>query len=175
MRKIKFLGVFVVLLQAVSFAQAQKERPSEEAACGASNSKVKVHTDRNQHPLGTADSGQALIYIIEEQQIRGQMTIATRYGVDGQWVGGNSGTSYFFTAVDPGEHHLCGEWETKPIFQARPLSMISFSAKSGEVYYFRVQVGAIAPSLMDLQPINTDEGKFLISKSAFSITAPASK
>jgi hypothetical protein len=132
MRTSKSFALAVILLQAASFAQSQKVRPPEEAACGSSDSKLNVHTDRKQHPLGAAGAGEALIYIIEEQPVVKSFAHVTRYGVDGTWIGGNQGNSYFFTTVGAGDHHLCGESQLKYLrlihLTQGPISMISLSA-----------------------------------------------
>jgi hypothetical protein len=33
--------------------------------------------------------------------------------MDGAWVGTNQGSSYFFFAAAPGEHHLCIHWQSR--------------------------------------------------------------
>jgi hypothetical protein len=172
MWKIEFLGLLVVLLQSFSCAQAQKIRPPEEAACGASNAKLKVHLDNKQHPLGTTDADHALIYIIEEGGLMGNFT--TRYGMDGNWIGDNHGMrSYFFRTIEAGDHRLCREWQSPTLFRGHPVSVLSFTAKGSVVYYFRAKVDHMSsPQTIDLQPINADEGTLLISTSAFSTTEP---
>jgi hypothetical protein len=176
MSTLRCLALAVMLLQAASFADSQNVRPPEEAACGSSDSKLRVHTDRKQHPLGAAGAGEALIYIIEEQPVVKSITFAhvTRYGIDGTWIGGNQGNSYFFRTIGAGEHHLCGESQLKYaglIHAQGPLSMISLTAKDGASYYFRALVD-VNLGRLDLQPVSADEGKLLISRSAFSTTKP---
>jgi len=51
--------------------------------------------------------------------------------------------------------------------------MANFTAEAGKVYYFRARVfpGAHDYSF-DLDVINSDEGKYLVATSAFSISQP---
>jgi hypothetical protein len=173
MRKIKFLGFLVILLQAVSIAQAQSVRPPEEAACGPSDAKkLAVHTDRKRHPLGTVDPSRALIYIFQESYVGPFLTL--RYGLDGSWIGANHGDNgYFFSNVDAGDHHICGELQGPSgptIFHpSLPVSVVGLSAKVGQVYYFLAQVASTNHDLHILvEPIGADEGKLLIARSGFS-------
>jgi hypothetical protein len=44
----------------------------------------------------------------------------TEVGMDGAWVGANQGSSYFFFAAAPGEHHLCIHGQSRlPDYRAR--------------------------------------------------------
>jgi hypothetical protein len=119
MSKARCMVLVTFLLQGVYAAGAQSVRPPEEAACGAINTKLKIQTDKKHHPVGTATPGKALIYIIQVE--KGKEPI--RYGMDGRWIGGNYGDSYFFTTVEPGDHGLCGDWQHKILFTSKPVSV----------------------------------------------------
>ena len=60
----------------------------------------------------------------------------TRAGVDGTWVGANSTKSYFSFALEPGDHRLCTERQSRFKSQLAIFAAASFSAEPGEAYYF---------------------------------------
>lgn len=102
--------------------------------------------------------------------------------MDGSWVGANDGNSYFFFSVTPGEHHLCVDQQTKSASDIRTVSLNFFTAEAGKTYYFRARV---KPNydleltgkenyppvswILDLDPINSDEGQYLVAASASSV------
>ncbi len=176
MKRARDIVTLLILLNHGIFAQ-QSGRPPEEAACGPAQSKLRVHTDKKSHSMATPEAGQALVYIIQDELHDGTVIVGcgvlTRYGLDGKWIGGNCGKSYFSAEVAPGEHHLCGEWQLHNLFQSHtPVSLYPFAAKSGETYFFRAQVVIGKPPYgfhtIDLRPINSDEGRLLIQKSGLS-------
>src|ERR1019366_1867895 len=80
----------------------------------------------------------ALVYVIQDigsiNCIGGCIT--TKIALDGAWVGANHHNSYFSFAVDPGERHLCANWQSHfarlsqwsvwPTSLPRPARFISF-------------------------------------------------
>jgi hypothetical protein len=94
-------------------------------------------------------------------------------GLDGAWVGANQGSSYFFFTAEPGEHHLCVNWQSWIGFKSRAFAMANFTAEPGGVYYFRSRVIFTRQDyIFDLDPLNSDQGKFLVASSAFSVSHP---
>jgi hypothetical protein len=189
--KMKLFGLIALLLQTVFFADAQTVRPPEEAGCGASNSlNFKVRTNYKEHPLGMIGPGKALIYVFQESfRIQGHVPLngggmvnsgsydlTVRYGLDGGWIGGNRGDSgYFFSNVDAGNHQLCGEQQrhqARLLFGTLPppaVSLVSFSAEAGKVYYFLTEAESSGQTLhIHIRPIDADEGKSKIPRSGFS-------
>ena len=56
-------------------------------------------------------------------------------------------------------------------------SLTSFTAEAGRTYYFRVQIhvesqGENSNIGIDLQPVNADEGKYLVATSPLSVSQP---
>jgi hypothetical protein len=51
--------------------------------------------------------------------------------------------------------------------------MANFTAEPGGVYYFRSRVIFTRQDyIFDLDPLNSDQGKFLVASSAFSVSHP---
>jgi len=161
----------LILLASAAFAADEATVPSAKAACGPDNARFKVKAIQGQRPAAQPQTGKALVYVVEDHIRKpgdiGKPTI--RVGVDGSWIGANRSTSYLFFAVDPGEHHLCTDWQSAPGWIGPKVSLTSFTADAGKVYYFRarVVVGGTTPTL-DLEPINSDEGQLLITNSPLS-------
>jgi len=178
-------ATLVVLLFAVSaIAQDQTAISAAEAACGSKDVKFEAKQDTNQHPTSQPEAGKALVYVIEDLGECSGCTpngnsffndvdqALTRVGVDGAWVGANRGSSYFFLATDPGEHHLCINWQSRLAFRSRAFAMANFTAEEGKVYYFRERVfpGEHGDYSFDLDSVNSDEGKYLVASYAFSVS-----
>ena len=117
--------------------------------------------------------GSAAIYLLELYNLRdkgrfGRPTL--RAGVDGKWVGATQGLSYVRTIVQPGEHHLCVRWQSHFERLSQEISLYNFTAAPGATYYFRTSIvqdggeNGSGPILLDLEPVSTDEGRFLVSE-----------
>jgi hypothetical protein len=135
-----------LLLAAASFslaARAQAPAPSAAQAngCGAPAIHFDVDTDRGLHPAPMAP-GRALVFFVQDDsEISGFRKPTVRVGLDGKWEGATHGSSYFFFYVDPGEHHLCTDWQDSTSFLRKgpPLSAsLAFTAKAGSTYYFQL-------------------------------------
>jgi len=128
--------------------------------------------DRKQHPVATPDTGKAIVYVFEDMESGPTM----RVGVDGAWVGANKRKSYFFFFVDPGEHQVCTNWQSGTFKETskRIGSAMTLKAEAGKIYYLRTQIyeRSERDQNVKLEPVETAEGQFLISASAFSIFRP---
>lgn len=74
----------------------------------------------------------------------------TKVGMDGNWMGANHGNSYLLFTADPGEHHLCLNWQSVFVVRSRAFAMANFTAEEGKTYYFRARVfrgRTITPSI----------------------------
>jgi len=171
---------FLFLASSV-FAQSQPASTPASMSCGPSQVKFDVKLDKAQHSLGQPEPGKALVYVIEVfQRPPGELGTPTiRVGLNGAWVGANRGTSYLSFFVDPGEHHLCTNWQSIMKRLSDQHSLTSFTAEAGKTYFFRVQAhvesegSASQVWYIDLQPVNADEGKYLIASSPLSKSQPA--
>jgi len=102
-----------------------------------------------------------------------------RVGVDGAWVGAAKGNSYISFSVDPGEHHVCTNWQSRWTRFSKKAAFAGFTAEAGNSYYFRARITEVGGSggasnfYLDLEPLNKDEGKFLLASAAFSVSHPS--
>jgi len=177
-------ALIVLLFAASAFAQDQSAILAAESACGAKEVKFDAKQATTQHPAPQPEPGKALIYVVEDLGQCSECTphsiftsvdqALTKVGVDGAWVGANRGSSYLFFAADPGEHHLCINWQSRLEARSRAFAMLNFTAEEGKIYYFRARVfpGQDGDYSFDLDPVNSDQGKYLVAVSASSVSHP---
>jgi len=171
----RVLVLLSVCLLLVCFASAQTGSPA--SSCGPSNVNFNVKTDNAQHSLTQPEPGKALVYVIEVfQRPPGELGTPTiRVGLNGTWVGANRGGSYFSFSVDPGEQHLCTNWQSVWKRLSDQHSLTSFIAEAGKTYFFQVRVHVESEGresqiwYIELQPINVDEGRYLVASSPLSV------
>lgn len=181
MKKISIVALLFLALVSVSVTVAAENAPTEKqavSACGDSHATFKVTRNPKDHPLAPAVTGKAQVYIIEEFEKPwneiGNPTI--RVGMDGSWIGANQGGSYLFSQVDPGEHHLCVNWQSKLKQLNKLIALTDFKAKPGQAYYFRSRflmtyVLNDGPFYtLDLEPINSDEAMLLLARYPHSVS-----
>jgi Protein of unknown function (DUF2846) len=172
MNKTMVAGILLVLFASSAFAQDPAPTLSARGGCGPSEAYFDVKADRKQHPVATPDASKALVYIFEDMEHGPTM----RVGLDGAWVGANKGKSYFFFSVDPGDHQVCTNWQSGTFKETskRIGSAMTLKAEAGRVYYLRAQVYERSEQdhNVKLEPVETAEGQFLISASAFSSSHP---
>jgi hypothetical protein len=166
------IAIVLVLFAACAFAQDQAAVAAAEAGCGPTNVRFDAKEDTNQHPVPQPDSGKALVYVVQELgEVQCTGCALSKVGVDGNWVGANQGASYFSFPVDPGEHHLCVNWQSRFEWRSRAVALANFTAEPGKVYYFRTRLFSTRTDyLFDLDLVNSDQGKFLVASSAFSVS-----
>lgn len=58
-----------------------------------------------------------------------------KLAMDGAWVGGNHGNSYFSASIEPGEHHICVELRSSLV--APCVELAHFTAQADKSYYYR--------------------------------------
>ena len=102
------------------------------------------------------------------------MYATVRFGMDGAWVGANHSNSYFALPVDPGVHHLSASWQSSLGRLKKNVDLTSFTAESGQVYYFAAQVTVASRDSMifGLSQLNEDEGKYRVKLSKLSTSKP---
>jgi hypothetical protein len=159
-----------------AFAQ---DKPASIVApgCGPTDVKFSVKTDKAQHPAAKPEAGEAIVYFVEDDtHFQSTPKPTTRIGLDGTWIGANHGNSYFSFTVDPGEHHLCANWQSSVgIGMGNKSAAAHFTAKAGAVYYFRVENTWLREVMIpgiELAPLDSDEGQLLASKFAYSSFQP---
>ncbi len=164
----------------LTIAQGQPARDQPAlSACGPATSHFDTQTAAA--PAITPEVNKSQVYVIEVfDRVPNQLARPTlRIGMDGTWVGANKGNSYFAFTVDPGEHHLCANWQSVFKTYSKKAAFAGFTAEAGHSYYFRARItehggtnGGSSFSL-DLDQVNPDEGKYLVQSSAFRVSRVA--
>ena len=116
-------------------------------ACGDDKVTFDVKTEKDQPAPAPPADGKAQIVFIETQDktwgCLGCGTPATRFGMDGAWVGANHGDSYF-TRRQSRRASIISVLRWQSVLrtdQARCVGMASLTAEAGKVYYFDSAIG----------------------------------
>jgi hypothetical protein len=155
----------MIFLCSAAFAQNDAAIAQAKAACGPDKIHFDVEAINFTESITQPVSGKAFVYVIAEG------AITARIGLNGTWVGAVEGDSHMSFPVDPGEHHLCASWQSAFLKGNRVVGLSSFTAEAGKVYYFRVRATVkreSTPSFLDLEPINSDQGTYMVLKSKIS-------
>jgi hypothetical protein len=143
------------------------------AACGPDAVQLDVTTHKIRPPVAAPAAGKALVYLIQDQwdSCLG-CTPTTRAGLDGAWVGANHGSSFFSFPVEPGEHHLCTDWQNDLPDSDRVVALASFTAQAGKTYYFHAGMWRNDDTfwLLKLEPLDPDEGLLLVAGDGFKFS-----
>src|SRR6266567_368841 len=169
--------VVTVLLALSAFAQETQDPRASQGACGPKEVRFDALTTSGNPP--TLEPGKALVFVSEVfKKVPGEWGNPTiRIGLDGAWMGATRANSYIAFSVDPGEHHLCTNWQSHVKRLSREAAFTGFTAEAGKTYYFRARigyetVGAATTMTLDLDPVNADEGKYLIASNPPSTSHP---
>jgi hypothetical protein len=180
---VRLFGTFLFsafLFSTLAFAQdPSSPLAAVEAACGPKEVQFETQTAPGQ-PITQPEAGKSLVYVAEFfAKSVGQLSLPTlRIGVDGKWVGADKGNSYISFSLDPGEHHLCARWQSHFKRLSSEEAFYGFTADPGKIYYFRARINEIGGSggasnfSLDLEPLNEDQGKYLVASSAWSASQP---
>ncbi|HEY0701333.1 MAG TPA: hypothetical protein VGD60_01070 [Candidatus Acidoferrales bacterium] len=168
------LTLLVLLFASPIFAQdSAAVLPSD--GCGANKVEFDVKADNKQHPAAQPEPGKALVYVVgdawnDHQPVHFPVFASipvTRFGVDGTWVGANGFRSYFFFSVDPGEHRLCTNVQSKFESQVKAYTAgTSFTAEAGKIYYFRTKTAESYE--IQLVPVDAADALALLANASFS-------
>jgi Protein of unknown function (DUF2846) len=162
--------IALIMLLAAS-ALAQLPPVASTASCGHSDVSFKVKLDESPHALAQPEPGTARVYFFHDAGTNSTLGYPTvKLAIDGAWVGANHGNSYFSVSVEPGEHHVCVTLQSSLV--AQRVELAHFTADAGGVYYFRTQlVMSRSVELLELDPIDSDQGKYLIALFPLSISS----
>lgn len=155
----------VILFSCVAMAQNDAAIEKAKSACGPGRAHFDVEATDYTNSVTQPTSGKALVYVIAEGPI------TARIGLNGAWVGAVEGNSHLSFPVDPGEHHVCASWQSIFFKGNDAVALSSFTVEAGKIYYFRVRAtiqGKYAPSLLDMEPLNPDQGSYMVLKSKIS-------
>lgn len=138
-----------------------------------------VKVNKKQHAVTQPEPGKALIYVIQQGRPRGgDITVTTRVGVDGNWVGANHGESYMSFEVNPGDHQVCVDWQSSLKRRQQLSQAAQLTTEAGETYYFRAEVVMSQATeahdeLLRLGMVDKAEGMLLLSKAGQSTWKPS--
>ncbi len=131
------------------------------AGCGPQKTQFEVKLDDPDQGVIAPSAGKARVYVIEVVGAN-NTGATTRVGVDGNWVGANTGKGYITFEVDPGDHNICADWQS--IQKGRQLEggAMAIRAEEGRTYYF--VLGVLAQALdFSLTEADEAEGQWLLS------------
>ncbi|HVZ84686.1 MAG TPA: DUF2846 domain-containing protein [Terracidiphilus sp.] len=162
------IALLLVLCAASALAQNPSVNPL--AACGSDGASFKTKMDDSRHTVDQPESGKARIYFIHESGTPLSLGYpTTKLGVDGKWVGANHSNSYFSVSVEPGEHHLCAALQSSLV--GSRVELAHFQAEAGKVYFYRTRlVMSRSIELLDLEPLDSDQGRYLVDSFPLSIS-----
>jgi hypothetical protein len=159
-------ALIVMFLALSAFAQDKSSRLA--LACGPKDVTFTVTTDIS-HAAADPEPGKARVAFIQDDgPWGGHQHYVMKIGLDGTWVGAYKQNSYFAVSVDPGEHHVCANVQSKAGI-GRLLALAHFTAEPGKIYYFRTRFfGGIsgiqsAPPSVELETVDSDEAQYLIA------------
>ena len=155
----------LILFAASAFAQAPP-------ACGPAYVSFNVKLDQSQHALAQPDPGKARVYFFHDAGTGSTLGYPTvKLAMDGAWVGANHGNSYFTISVEPGAHHVCVTLQSSLV--AQRVELAHFTAEAEKVYYYRTRlVMSRSVELLELDPIDSDQGKYLVASIPLSVSSP---
>jgi hypothetical protein len=175
--------VVFFLFFASSLAVSASANAQLPPGCGPTKIELNVKTQDGQHAAPDPAPGKALIVFLQDDakyEIVPRPT--TRFGIDGAWVGATHANSFFSVSIDPGEHHLCANWQSPGmLIHARRTAVAHFTAEAGKTYYFRARdvaltdsKGAViaAPEIKFEQVADSDEAQLLMNSFALSMSYP---
>ncbi|HTV82189.1 MAG TPA: hypothetical protein VME18_06030 [Acidobacteriaceae bacterium] len=162
----KWCGLVLALggLTSVGLAQSGEANAALKS-CGPFGVNFRIKT-ADTRPAAKIQPGTALVYFIADDHGTVLTTPTTLVGLDGQWVGASHGSSWLYLQVPPREHHLCAMTEDAG------KALAHFTAAAGGVYYFVAKdltwEGYTGWTELSLEPLDSDEGQYLVDTEAFS-------
>jgi hypothetical protein len=166
------MKIAIVALLFAASAFAQDPSAAVPAACGSGDVDFKVKLNYAEHTLEQPEAGKARIYFIHDAGTSAVFAYpTTKLGVDGAWAGADHSNSYFSVSVEPGEHHLCAILQSSLVDGRKELAHLT--AQAGKTYFYRTRlVMSKEVELLELEPIDSDQGKYLIATYPLSVSHP---
>jgi hypothetical protein len=180
------LSIAIVLF-AASVLLPSNSMAQSGPGCGPTNVKFDVKTEKAQNNAPSPEPGKALVFFLQDDvNFNSRPRPTTRFGIDGTWVGATHANSYFFTYVDPGEHHICASWEPMIKLSSpamRTTAAAHLIAEAGKSYYFRARDvtktenpfgkgDIVSEAEVVLKPLDSDEAQVLMNTFSFSSSNP---
>jgi hypothetical protein len=162
----------ILLFAASACAQGAPPATANAAAVCSNlpNAIFEVKTENGEHAAQPV-AGKALVYFMQDDtKYFEHPRPTTRLAVDGAWVGATHSDSYFYVSVEPGEHHLCANWQGGGLQPVVAVAAAHFTAKAGHSYYFRAQNSSVkdGEKTIEFARVDSDEGQLLVNRYAFS-------
>jgi hypothetical protein len=174
MRTLFFLAVATI----AAFARDRSTRVTAPA-CGPADVNFDVQDDASRPIRAQPSAGKAFVYVIQDNGggdcLASLWGCFTRVGFDGRSAGATHYDSWLAFNVDPGERHLCVSLQSHLKHVSQLVGLAHFDARAGKIYYFRTRAfGRAAGSqvFLDLDPIDSDQGRFLVGEFAPAISHP---
>jgi hypothetical protein len=174
------LAVLLLTFATGAFAQSSPPTSAVAPGCGTADTKFDVSTSNSPRALAKPDAGKALIYFLQDDTyFDARPRPTTRFAIDGTWIGATHGDSYFHVSIDPGEHHLCANWQS----YAGPVGLgigpdtaaAHFNAEPGGIYFFAARNhGGLHSGLAGIELLSTDsdQAQLLMSRFALASSRP---
>jgi hypothetical protein len=167
----------VVILLALTVLSAMEAHAQTAPGCGQTDVKFDVQNEGRQHAMPSPEPGKPLIFFLQDDaRFNSIPRPTTRFGIDGLWVGATHANSYFYVSVDPDEHQLCANWQSRVVLRrSRPIAATHFTAEAGKVYYFRakdLENTERPPAVVVFEPVDSDEALVLMSSFDFNSSHP---
>lgn len=166
-------AVLLSILTSISVcAFAQSPGPNLTAECGPEKTTFTAHESALVIDETTPAVGKALVYFIQDRgEAAESQHFTVKVGMDGAWVGAYKNNSVVAVSVDPGEHHVCANVQSK-FAPGLNIALAHFTAAAGQIYYFRTRFLGELPGRLDLDQPDSDQGKFLIATYPASLYKP---
>ena len=172
-------SIALLLLCVASSTFGQDSAPPQASAvapgCGPANGSFEVKSESKQHPVAAPQDGKAIVYFLQDDKyFKSRPRPTDRWGIDGQWVGATQANDYAYYYVDPGEHHLCVQWQTRIDLQSGHQTAVAhFRAVAGKSYYFRaLDRDNRGIDEVKLGPADRDQAQLLMTIFGYSSSKP---
>lgn len=166
-----FLSAALLVLATPGFTQTAPRQA--DSACGPPGVRFNVKLDQTQHSLEQPQRGKALVYFLQDvgsASSPGMGAQVTKVGIDGAWVGANTDDSWFSVNIDPGEHHVCVNAQSRLFPGVREFA--DFIAEAGHVYFFRTRDLMWKTQRLEFGKTNRDQALYMIEHYLLSNSRP---
>ena len=167
-----------------AFGQSPTTDLRMAAGCGPTKERFEVKVNKAKHEITQPEPGKSLVYVIvQERPHPGEAlyigNITTRVGADGKWLGANYGESHVSFALEPGEHRICSDWQSRVKSRQKLSGAADLTVEPGKIYYFLLELvsgapingtnGSVFPEPeLKLKAVDRSEGMLLVSKAGQS-------
>jgi hypothetical protein len=115
--------------------------------------------------------GKALVYLVETTFDVPLVNKKVNIGLDGTWIAATDANSHISFTVDPGVHHLCAAYERRALMSEESQTLLlHLNAQAGHTYYLSYRALLTQPSIAFFQPVDDDEGLFLVHRTAEAVS-----